>query len=142
MHPLPAMARELVLENLIVWQLACAFEDGVIDLVNATTAARDYKFAGQITDAATGVPSNVSEGFHRFSAGEFAVFIKYSRSCLAEAEKRLKTGVRKRHFTQAQIDPLLVLGKRLGKGLTNFQDYLERKAAEKKARRQSGRHRR
>lgn len=123
------MGRPLVLEDLIVWRLACEFEDGVIDLVRGTPAARDFKFAGQITDAATSVPSNVSEGFHRFRALEFAQFIRYARASLAEAEKRLRTGVRKNYFRQADIDPLLRLARRLGKGLMNFHAYLIRRAA-------------
>lgn len=120
------MARPLKLEDLIVWQLACEFEGRVIELVRRTPpAARDFKFAGQLSDAATSVPSNITEGFHRFRAGEFAQFLRYARGSLAEAEKRLHTGVRLNYFRQGEIDPLLRLARRLGKGLTNFQRYLQ-----------------
>ena len=124
------MGRPLKLDDLIVWQLACEFEGRVIDLLRRTpTAARDFKFAAQLTDAATSVPSNVTEGFHRFRAGEFVQFLRYARGSLAEAEKRLHTGVRKNYFRQGEIDPLLRLARRLGKGMANFQDYLARRAA-------------
>ncbi|MDQ3170528.1 MAG: four helix bundle protein [Acidobacteriota bacterium] len=129
------MSRPLRLDVLIVWQLACEFEGRVLDLVKRTPAAgRDYKFTSQLTDAATSVPSNIAEGFHRFRAPEFAQFLRYSRASLAEAEKRLNTGVRRSYFRQAEIDPLLRLARRLGKGTMNFHDYLLRQATEKKAR--------
>ena len=119
------MSRPLKLDDLIVWQLACEFEGRVIDLVRRTPlAARDFKFAAQLTDAAASVPSNITEGFHRFRATEFAQFLRYARGSLAEAEKRLQTGVRKHYFRQGEVDPLLRLARRLGKGLTNFGEYL------------------
>jgi four helix bundle protein len=119
------MARALVLADLVIWQLACEFEKGVIDLVHRTPAARDFRFASQITDAASSVPSNITEGFHRFKAAEFAQFLRYARGSLGEVEKRLHTGVLKGYFTDSDIAPLLRLARRLGKGLTNFHDYLK-----------------
>ena len=142
MQLLRGVARELRLEELVVWQLACQLEDGVIDLVQRTSAARDFRFADQVTDAATDVASDVSEGFHRFRAAEFANFLRYARASLAETEKRLRTGVRKRHFTEADIEPLIRIAKRLGKAMINFEAYLIRKAQAKKSRERQGKQRR
>ena len=128
------MSRPLKLDDLIVWRLACEFEGRVLDLVKRTPAGRDFKFASQLTDAASSVPSNIAEGFHRFRAPEFAQFLRYSRASLAEAEKRLNTGVRRNYFRQSEIDPMLRLARRLGKGTMNFHDYLVRQSAEKKER--------
>lgn len=123
------MSRPLKLDELIVWKLACEFEGQVLDLLERRPAVRrDFRFAGQLADAASSVPSNVAEGFHRFRAGEFAQFLRYSRASLAEAEKRLHTGVRRNYFAQAEIDPLLRLARRLGKALMNFQAYLAERA--------------
>jgi four helix bundle protein len=129
------VGRELRLEDLVVWQLACQLENGVIELVQRTSAARDFRFANQLIDAATDVASDVSEGFHRFRAAEFASFLRYARASLAETEKRLRTGLKKRHFTDADVEPLFILARRLGKALMNFERYLLQKAAEKKQRR-------
>lgn len=123
------MARPLKLDDLIVWQLACQFETGVLDLLKRTPGGPDFKFVAQLSDAATSVPSNVAEGFHRFRAAEFAQFLRYARGSLAEAEKRLHTGVRRNYFSQADIDPLLRLARRLGKALMNFHAYLAERAA-------------
>ena len=127
------MARPLRLDDLIVWQLACEFEARVIDLVRRTPpAARDFKFAAQLTDAAASIPSNITEGFHRFRATEFVQLLRYARGSLAEAEKRLQTGVRKSYFRQTEVDPLLRLARRLGKGMTNFSQYLADRSRNRK----------
>ena len=124
------MSRPLKLDDLIVWQLACQFETQVLDLLERRPEARrDFRFTGQLSDAAASVPSNVAEGFHRFRASEFAQFLRYARGSLAESEKRLHTGVRRNYFSQADVDPLLRLARRLGKALTNFQAYLAERAA-------------
>ena len=99
-----------------------------------TAAARDFRFANQLTAAATDVASDITEGFHRFRGAEFASFIRYARASLAETEKRLRTGVLKHHFTHSDIEPLLRTAKRLGKALMNFESYLLRKAEEQKRR--------
>jgi four helix bundle protein len=128
-----SVGRPLKLDDLVVWQLACEFEGRVLDLVKRTPpAAGDFRFAAQLSDAATSVPSNITEGFHRFRATEFALFLRYARGSLAEAEKRLQTGVRKNYFRQAEVEPLLRLARRLGKGMTNFQAYLQEHAGKRR----------
>ena len=101
------VSRPLDIENLKVWKLACAFEDGVLDLLERSPkAVRDGKFYVQLGDAASSVANNVAEGFYRFNAAEFANFVRYSRASLAEAERQLRAGVRKRHWPQAAADPI------------------------------------
>ena len=129
------MSRPLKIEDLKVWQLACAFEDGVIDLLEGSPrAVRDGKFYVQLSDAAASVASNVAEGFHRYNAAEFANFIRYSRSSLSEAERRLHAGVRKHYWPQAAADPLLAISTNLGPALDGFRRYLLSASARKKAR--------
>jgi len=122
------MARELRLDDLVAWQLARELEGCVFDLVRRTPAERDLKFASQLTDAALSVTSNVTEGFHRFRAREFAQFLRYARGSLGETEQRLRAGVRRNYFAQRDIDPLLRLSRRLGKALFNLQVYLTSRA--------------
>lgn len=129
------VARPLDIENLKVWQLACAFEDGVFDLLERSPrAVRDGKFYQQLSDAASSVASNVAEGFYRYNAAEFANFIRYSRSSLAEAERRLHAGVRKRYWPQDSANTQLAIAAHLGPALDGFRRYLLAAAARKKAR--------
>ena len=132
------MARELKIENLVVWQLACEFEDGVLDLLERSpTARRDFKLYVQLSDAASSVSSNLAEGFYRFNAREFANFVRYSSGSLGEAERRLRAGVRKRHWAQSQADPLLSLVLRLRPALNGFRLYLLKAAERTQTRRRS-----
>ena len=115
--------------------MSCAFEDGVLNLLEGSPrAVRDAKFYGQLSDAATSVSSNVAEGFYRFNAMEFANFIRYSRSSLAEAERRLHAGGRKRYWPQSAADPHLAIAAQLGPALQGFHGYLVAAAARKRER--------
>ncbi|MEX2271604.1 MAG: four helix bundle protein [Vicinamibacterales bacterium] len=129
------MSRPLDIENLKVWKLACAFEDGVLDLLERSPrAVRDAKFYVQLGDAASSVPNNVAEGFYRFNAVEFANFLRYSRGSLGEAERRLRAGVRKSYWQQTAADPWLALAVQLGPAISGFRSYLLAAAARKRAR--------
>lgn len=129
------MARPLRIENLKVWELACAFEDGVLDLLESSPrAVRDGKFYVQLSDAASSVSSNVAEGFYRYNAAEFANFIRYSRASLAEAERRLHAGVRKGYWPQTSADAQLGVATHLGPALDGFRRYLLAAAARKRER--------
>lgn len=112
------------------WQLACAFEDGALDLLERSPrTVRDGKFHVQLSDVASSVSSNVAEGFYRYSAAEFAHFLRYSRGSLAEAERRLHAGVRKRYWPQTFADPHLAIAAQLGPALDGFRRYLLAAAA-------------
>lgn len=128
------MPRALRIDDLVVWKLACEFEDGVLALLNASPrAVRDGKLYSQLSDAASSVASNVAEGFYRFSAGEFAHFLRYSRGSLAEAERRLQSGVRKGYWTESAVAPLLRIAFRLGRAIKGFREYLLKAAERKRA---------
>jgi len=75
-------------------------------------AARDWRYRSQVLDASTGVPANISEGFLRYSPRDFARFLDYGLASLAEAERRLHTGIRRGYFTEAECAPVLRLAKR------------------------------
>lgn len=128
------MSRPLEIDDLIVWKLACEFEDGVLALLGRTPrAVRDAKFYAQLSDAATSVASNVAEGFYRFNAVEFANFLRYSRGSLAEAERRLRAGVRKGYWPQPAIEHWLHVAFRLGRAIKGLREYLLNAAARKRA---------
>ena len=128
------MSRPLKLEDLVVWKLACAFEDGVLELLHGSPRAmRDVRLYGQLSEAAGSVASNVSEGFNRFNASEFAHFLRYSRGSLGEAQRRLRAGIKKGYWTPLQAQPMFKLAFRLHRAIKAFRDYLIEAAARKRA---------
>ena len=119
------MGRPLKLEDLVVWKLACAFEDGVLELLHSSPRAmRDLKLYTQLSDAAGSITSNITEGFNRFSASEFAHFLRYSRGSLGEAQRRLRAGLKKGYWSASQAEPWFKIAFRLERAIKGFRDYL------------------
>lgn len=75
-------------------------------------ADADLRLRSQLLEAAASVESNVAEGFERYSAGEFARFLSFSRASAREALVRLQDGVDRGHFSQSEIGEAVELGKR------------------------------
>lgn len=75
--------------ELAAWQLAAALRDQVIAFTNRVQVARDFKFCNQARDAASSAPSNIAEGFCRYSHREFAQFLKIAYGSLGEVQDHL-----------------------------------------------------
>lgn len=91
------------IDDLIAFKVAREFKREVYALARASPGASgDSRFNSQLVSAASGVEANISEGFHRFSAGEFRQFIRYALASLAEADLRLKDGEDRSYFRPAQ----------------------------------------
>ena len=120
------------LDELLAYQLSLELKRRVFELVYNSPAARDLKFAGQVTDAASSLPSDIAEGFYRFNPAEFASFVKYARSSLQEVRVRLPDGVAKRHYTQADVADILLLIERLSKVLGGLYFSLRKQAEAKR----------
>lgn len=120
------------LEELVAYQLSMDLKKQVFELIYSTPAQHDSKFAGQVSDAAGSVASNLAEGYYRFNPAEFATFVKYSRSSLQEVRTRLPDGVAKRYYAQEDIAEMLKLAERLAKVLGGLYFSLRRQAEAKR----------
>src|SRR4029078_12715937 len=89
-------------EELEVWQLADDLRRHVIDITDTGPVATDFRFKGQIRDAADSVCENTAEGFGRYDHGEFAQFLDIAFASLKEVESQLTGGVHRRYFTESQ----------------------------------------
>ena len=82
------------LEELTAWRVAREFKLEVYRVVRSSPAANgDLRLRSQLLEAVASVESNVAEGFERYSAGEFARFLSFSRASAREALVRLQDGV-------------------------------------------------
>ncbi|MDQ3170903.1 MAG: four helix bundle protein, partial [Acidobacteriota bacterium] len=100
-------------------------------------AQHDTKLASQVSDAASSVPSNISEGFYRFNPAEFANFVKYARGSLQELRTRLPDGVAKRHYSETDIEQILEMAERLARVLGGLYFSLRKQADRKRDARKS-----
>src|SRR4029079_6768673 len=67
-------------EDLEAYKLAVQVRRRIFQLTKRMPVASDFKFVGQIRDAARGGSRNISEGFSRFAPNEFRVYLSYARS--------------------------------------------------------------
>lgn len=125
------------LEECVAYQLSLELKKQVFHILYTTRAARDLKLAGQISDAVSSIPSDISEGYYRFNPAEFAHFVKYSRSSLQEVITRLPDGVAKGYYSKADIADMLKLAERLAKVLGGLYFSLLKQAEERRRKRRA-----
>jgi four helix bundle protein len=127
--------------ELFAWQTGQAFKLEVYRIVRSSKDAfGNFKYRSQIFDAARGVPANVAEGFRRCSPGDFARFLDYSISGIAEAEEDLRDGIHLGYFAAAECEAAFRLAYRCSRACIRLkQSQLKYLEELRKTRRQSGR---
>jgi four helix bundle protein len=99
--------------ELFAWQLADSFKKEVFRLVRQSQSVRqNYRFRDQLINASTDVDKDIVEGFRRKQPLEFARFLDYALSSLAEAEERLRDGILLDYFAAADCQSAFVFAKR------------------------------
>jgi len=77
------------IEDLVAFQRAVMFKEGIYTLVRATSSAyRDRQWRRQIFDSAMGVDSNSAEGWISRSAAQICQFLDYAHASLDETRRR------------------------------------------------------
>ena len=103
------------LEDMAAFQLALDFKLRVDKLVREhPLAQRDLRYRDQLFDAASGVESNIAEGWRRFAAREMCQFLRYGMASLEEAKRRVRDGIHRGHFSAEACAELLNVGDRCG----------------------------
>jgi len=136
-HPLYRSARTLQLlalmartfDELDAWQLANS------NLASTSSrrkgsVTRDFKFLEQLRDSAASAPRKVAEGFGRYKPPQFRQFLDVAIASLSETSNHLRDGVDRKHFTKADIDPLLRLVRRASGAAIGLKKYLKDRIAE------------
>jgi four helix bundle protein len=122
-------------KQLTVWQLADALRREVYRLLNLPRAGRDFKFRNQLTDAVSGIPSNLAEGFRRDSPLDFARFVGYAFSAIAEVAERLEDGEIRGYWSADDLAGVRRLFRRIDRALANLLIYLQSPEAQENAKR-------
>ena len=128
------------LEDMAAYFLSVEVKERVIPLICGSPARNDFKLAGQITDAASSLPSDISEGYARRNPAEFANFVRYARASLNEVIERLPDGVAKGYYRQEEIDDILRICYRLSKVLEGLFFSLRRQAQRRRENRRPPHH--
>ena len=68
-------------EEIHAYNLTRAFKLEVYRLIRSSPEARsDWRYRSQVREALAGAESNISEGFARWVAGDFAHFLSFTRA--------------------------------------------------------------
>lgn len=87
-------------KQLRVWQEAYKFSLMVYDLATKLPPEEKYNLASQLRRAALSIPTNIVEGFYRYSPKEFVRYLKVSYSSLGECESLVGFGRARNYFTE------------------------------------------
>lgn len=94
-------------QDLLAWQLSYELKCEVVAFTATGHASKDFKYRDQIRASSASAPSNISEGFGRFRAGDFARFLEFARGSLMETQNHLIDG-RDRGYLDAALYSRLV----------------------------------
>ena len=109
------------LAEIRAYRAARALKLEVYRLVKAHASAyNDHRFRSQLFEAAASVEMNIAEGFRRYSAGEFAHFLRIARASLEEATRRIQDGIDRGYFTVADCKTAFDLGNETGRLTTSL----------------------
>ena len=115
------------LEDLIAFQQAVAFKREVYAIVGKHPRAdRSFRYRDQLFDAASGVESNIAEGWRRISEPDMIRFFRYATSSLEEARVRLLDGADRGYFNRNVCADALRHAARCGAATTNLIKSLDR----------------
>jgi four helix bundle protein len=112
-------------EDLECWQLANELKVGVYEIIETSTAKRDFKFCDQLKDAASSGTSNLSEAFGHCRHRESARYARIAKASLTETDNHLLDGVDRHHWTVERVAPLRTLARRALGATTGWIRYLE-----------------
>jgi four helix bundle protein len=118
------MATARRFEDLIAWQLAVELRDLVFTMTDRGSVLKDWKFRDQIRDFARSAPSNMAEGFARYDPPEFARFLNFARSSLAETQDHLMHGRDQKYFEQEDFTSAWRLACRALRATNRLHAYL------------------
>jgi four helix bundle protein len=112
-------------EELVCWQLAHQLQNGVFAITDHGPAARDLRYCDQIRDSARSAPSNIAEGFGRFTPGEFRRFLRIARGSLTETHNHLREGHERGYIDHETYQRLSKLAARAAIATGRLMNYLQ-----------------
>jgi four helix bundle protein len=115
------------LEDLFAYQLAVEFKLEVYDVLKRhPRTQRDFRWLDQLTDAASGIESNIAEAWARYGRREMQQYLRVAKSCLLESRTRLIDGTHRGHYLPEAIGAALRLWRRCWEALLRFMASLRK----------------
>ena len=112
-------------EDIDAWKDGCRLVLDVYEVTATGPFAKDFKFQGQIRDAAISVPSNIAEGFERGTAKWFIQFLRYAKGSCGELRTQVYLARKLKYISAAEMNALIVKAKKVGGMIGGLIHYLE-----------------
>jgi four helix bundle protein len=112
-------------EDMDAWKEGCRLVLDVYEVTGSGPFARDFKFQGQIRDAAISVPSNIAEGFERGTKRYFIQFLRYSKGSCGELRTQVYLACKLKYITAKQMNELVAKARKVAGMIGGLINYLE-----------------
>ncbi len=101
-------------EDLIAWQRARALVGDIYRISAQRPFVRDFALRDQVRKSAISIPSNISEGFERFTLAEFQRFLSIAKGSCGELRTQLYIASDIGYIDPADLHPLMLNAESVG----------------------------
>jgi four helix bundle protein len=122
-------------EDLIAWQKARTLTADINPVSSKGNFSRDFALRDQIRSCAVSVPSNIAEGFERWSLREFHKFLSYAKGSCGELETQLYIARDVGYLSDETLQPLLQQAESVSEIIGRLRSSFERPRTQDAARR-------
>ncbi|MBD2337833.1 four helix bundle protein [Calothrix sp. FACHB-156] len=113
-------------EDLRVWQRAIDLVKQVYLLTQDGNFSKDFGLRDQIRRASVSIPTNVAEGFERFSRKEYLQFLNIAKGSAGEVRSLLRVALEVGYLEKSQYQELYSHAKELSSMLSNQMQALRK----------------
>ena len=93
-------------EDLLVWQKAIELVKQVYLLTADGPLNRDFGLRDQLRRAAVSIPTNIAEGFERYSRKEYLQFLSIAKGSAGEVRSLLRVALEVRYLEELRYNAL------------------------------------
>ncbi len=111
--------------ELVAWQLSDQLRRFVIEITARPDVVRDFRFCNQCKASAASAPSNLAEGFGRWSHRDFARFVQIAIGSLKETRDHLIDAQARGYITTEELQQATRLAKRANAACAGLVRYLK-----------------
>jgi four helix bundle protein len=111
--------------ELACWKLSDELRRFVIEVSARPNVARDFRFCNQCKDAARSAPSNIAEGFGRWSHRDFARFLQIAVGSIKETRDLLIDAQYRGYISQDELVWATIVAKRANAACSGLIRYLK-----------------
>lgn len=112
--------------ELVCWQLSNELKVRIYGIIARPKVAKDFDYCDQIRKSARSAPSNISEGFGKYSAAEFRRYLNIAAGSLCETQNHLRDGLSQNYLESDEFKSIWTLATRARAATLGLMDYLKK----------------